>query len=55
MDYGEVSMLFENIGTVNDGMNTLSQPCSIEDRPNAPALTVPYGQIIFEQLRFNCW
>lgn len=49
----EVSQLFENIGMVADGANTLSQPQDITDKPSAPALQVPQGQIDFDQVRFH--
>ncbi|WP_286086878.1 MULTISPECIES: ABC transporter ATP-binding protein [unclassified Halomonas] len=49
----EVAGLFENIGTVQDGMNTIAQPPSITDVPNAPALTVPRGEIKFDALSFH--
>ena len=38
----EVTALFENIGTVYDGMGMMTKPHDIEDRPQAPAL--PDGQ-----------
>lgn len=46
----EVSALFENIGTVRDGMNTISNPIAVQDQPNAPALTVSGGDIVFDQV-----
>ncbi|WP_421861922.1 ABC transporter ATP-binding protein [Motiliproteus sp.] len=49
----EVSMLFEHIGTVADGMATLAQPREVQDRPGAPALKVSSGQIDFDQIRFH--
>ncbi len=49
----EVSDLFENVGTVRDGISTLSLPISVEDAPDAPALTVPAGRVEFRQLRFG--
>jgi ATP-binding cassette subfamily B multidrug efflux pump len=49
----EVAGLFENIGTVQDGMNTLAQPLAIVDRPEAIELSVPCGAICFEQVRFH--
>jgi ATP-binding cassette, subfamily B, multidrug efflux pump len=49
----EVSSLFENIGTVADGMNTLSKATDIEDRPNAPALKVRQGEILFDGVDFH--
>ena len=49
----EISALFENIGTVADGMETLSQPLEIEDLPDAPALNVSSGQIAFDNMSFH--
>ncbi|MBU2865085.1 ABC transporter ATP-binding protein/permease [Reinekea forsetii] len=49
----EVTALFENIGTVIDGMSTLSKPITIEDKPNAPALNVHQGAIEFDQVGFH--
>lgn len=49
----EVSALFENIGTVQDGMATLSLPRQIEDRQNAPPLHVEKGEIVFDRIRFH--
>ncbi len=49
----EVAGLFENIGTVQDGINTIAQPHAIQDRPGAPALEVPAGEIRFEHVRFG--
>ncbi|MBZ5486228.1 ABC transporter ATP-binding protein [Halomonas aquamarina] len=49
----EVAGLFENIGTVQDGMNTIAQEPSIRDVPDAPALEVPQGEIHFDGLHFG--
>ncbi|MBQ0783470.1 MAG: ABC transporter ATP-binding protein [Amphritea sp.] len=49
----EVSTLFENIGTVNDGMNTLSQPLEVTDRDEAEPLAVDIGKIRFEDVSFH--
>lgn len=49
----EVGMLFENLGMVADGRNTLSQPQGITDADNAPDLTINQGQIAFEDVRFH--
>ena len=49
----ESAMLFENIGTVTDGMGTLSKPQTILDKPKARALEVKYGDIRFEHLDFS--
>lgn len=49
----EVSSLFENIGTVADGIATLSRPIEVKDQDNASKLTVPAGKIEFQQVSFN--
>ncbi|MGR6468794.1 ABC transporter ATP-binding protein [Rhizobium sp. PAMB 3182] len=49
----EVSALFENIGTVYDGMAMMTKPHDIVDRPAANALTVPKGEILFDKVRFH--
>lgn len=49
----EVSSLFENIGTVSDGIATLSQPALVQDTPNAKALAVNKGAIQFNAVSFN--
>lgn len=49
----EVSALFENIGTVQDGMATLSLPRRIEDEPDARPLIVERGGIVFDSIRFH--
>ena len=43
----EVSSLFENIGTVQDGINTLSKPTAVKDVENAQPLNVSGGAITF--------
>lgn len=49
----EVSALFENIGTAQDGLQTLAQANTLPDKPNAPPLTVTHGQIEFQQVQFG--
>jgi ATP-binding cassette, subfamily B, multidrug efflux pump len=49
----EVARLFEQVGTVQDGINTLAQPLALTDRPNARELDVDKGEIRFENVRFN--
>jgi ATP-binding cassette subfamily B multidrug efflux pump len=49
----EVSGLFENIGTVQDGIGSISLPRLVEDRPDAPALAVGCGEIAFEHIHFH--
>lgn len=48
----EVSSLFENIGTVVDGMNTLSKPQQVQDASYAPALEIKRGAIRFDNVAF---
>ncbi|QJD57971.1 ABC transporter ATP-binding protein [Pseudomonas sp. gcc21] len=49
----EVSALFENIGTVQDGINSISRPQVVEDAPDAVPLKVTRGEIKFEDVRFH--
>ena len=49
----EISNLFENIGVVQDGMNTLSNAEQIEDAPNAKALNINGGEIDFRGVEFG--
>lgn len=49
----EVASLFENIGTVEDGMNTIAQPLAITDGDGARDLEVSRGEIRFEHLQFH--
>ena len=49
----EISSLSENIGTVADGINTLSVDTEIEDIKNANDLTVSNGEINFNDVTFN--
>lgn len=48
----ESARLFENIGTVNDGMATLTKPHTIVDKPNCVALEVKQGEIKFNDISF---
>lgn len=48
----QIASLFENIGTIQDGMKTLGQPVLIQDRPDAKELQVVGGKIDFQQLNF---
>lgn len=48
-----VTAIFEHIGIVQDGIQTLSQPTEVQDAPKAPALVVPKGEIAYEKVRFH--
>ena len=49
----EVSGLFENIGVVQDGVETISRTRTVVDAPGAATLTVPQGAISFERIGFH--
>ena len=49
----EVGALFENMGTVVDGMKTLSKPITIQDKPDAKELKVSQGGINFDNVSFH--
>jgi ATP-binding cassette subfamily B multidrug efflux pump len=48
----EFAALFEHIGTVQDGINTLSRPHTVVDREGAPPLRVTRGEIRFDHVGF---
>jgi ATP-binding cassette subfamily B multidrug efflux pump len=49
----EMANLFEQVGTVQDGINTLSRPQAVLDRPGAVPLRVTRGELQFEQASFR--
>jgi ATP-binding cassette subfamily B multidrug efflux pump len=49
----EISSLFENIGTVQDGINTLSVPSKVVDSDEATTLDVTDGKIHFDNIGFE--
>jgi len=48
-----LTSIFENIGTVQEGMETIAQPHRVLDRPNAPMLRVSRGEIAYENVTFH--
>ncbi|MGD8163935.1 ABC transporter ATP-binding protein [Pantoea sp. FN0307] len=48
-----VNGIFDNIGTVQDGLTTIAQPLSVTDEPNAKPLRVTQGGIRFENVHFD--
>ncbi|MGP1931148.1 MAG: ABC transporter ATP-binding protein [Arsenophonus sp. ET-YP4-MAG3] len=48
----EIAALFEHVGTVQDGINTLSHPNDVNDLPNAKPLQVKKGELRFEHINF---
>jgi len=49
----EMAALFEHIGTVQDGINTLARAHEVKDRDDARPLTVTRGELRFEQVGFS--
>jgi len=48
----EMSSLFEHVGTVQDGINTLARPQAVVDAPGAKPLVVARGEVRFENVDF---
>ncbi len=48
----ELAMLFEHIGTIRDGMGTLSKPHNIVDASNAQPLNIQRGAVDFQHIHF---
>jgi ATP-binding cassette subfamily B multidrug efflux pump len=48
-----VNGIFENIGMVQDGLKSISQPVGVTDRDAAPKLLVSRGEVKFENLEFQ--
>ncbi|MCE4361991.1 ABC transporter ATP-binding protein [Xanthomonas hortorum] len=48
-----VNGIFEDIGSVQDGMQTISQPVLVQDAPDAVPLQVTQGQVQFEHIHFH--
>jgi ATP-binding cassette subfamily B multidrug efflux pump len=48
----EMANLFEQVGTVQDGMNTLSRPHAVSDQAAAVPLRVLRGELRFDDVRF---
>ncbi|QRN55889.1 ABC transporter ATP-binding protein [Dyella caseinilytica] len=48
-----VNGIFENVGTVQDGITTISQPRTVQDREGAMPLEVVAGEVRFEDIHFH--
>ncbi|WP_332762154.1 ABC transporter ATP-binding protein [Pseudomonas koreensis] len=48
-----VTGIFENIGMVQDGLRTISQPVSVTDHEQAKPLQVAHGEVRFEHVDFH--
>ena len=49
----ELSALFENIGTVHDGISSISLPPTVDDAPGAPTLPRVRGDVRFDDVSFH--
>ena len=49
----EVSGIFENVGVVQEGMDSIARPLALVDAPGATTLAVPRGEVRFEAVRFS--
>ncbi len=49
----QVTDIFENLGTIQEGMMTIARPIALTDREDASDLAVGRGEIRFEAIRFG--
>ncbi|GLH21208.1 multidrug ABC transporter ATP-binding protein [Pseudomonas atacamensis] len=49
----QMTSLFENIGTVQDGMATLTSGPKVQDAPDAKVLEPAGGEVVFDNVSFN--
>ncbi len=49
----EVSNVFENVGVVMDGVETIARERAIDDSPDAVELAVEAGGILYDHINFN--
>ncbi|MBI4724818.1 MAG: ABC transporter ATP-binding protein, partial [Rhodomicrobium sp.] len=48
-----ITGIFENVGTVQEGMEAISRPWTVVDAPGAKRLCVTRGEIRYENVRFH--
>ena len=48
-----VAGLFENLGTVHEGMETISEPHQVLDVPDARPIAIEKGEIVFDDVTFH--
>jgi len=48
-----IADVFENIGVVHEGMETISLPNLLQDAPDAKPLSVPHGEIHLDHIHFH--
>ena len=49
----EMTSLFESVGTIQDGINTLSRPRAVVDKAGARPLAVTRGEVRFDDVTFR--
>ncbi len=49
----EVSGIFENVGVVQEGMDSIARPLTLVDAPDASSLLVARGEVRFDAVRFS--
>lgn len=49
------SNIFRQIGTTRDSMDTIAQPLTMLDAPEAKALEVKAGELTYDNVSFNYW
>jgi len=49
----EMSQLFENIGTVRNGINAVAVPRLVPDKADAEPIAVSQGEVVFENVSFH--
>jgi ATP-binding cassette subfamily B multidrug efflux pump len=48
-----VAGLFENLGAVHEGMETISRPHQVVDNPHANPIAIERGEIVFDDVSFH--
>ncbi|WP_240232929.1 ABC transporter ATP-binding protein [Devosia lacusdianchii] len=49
------SNIFRQVGNVRDSMDTIAQPLTMVDEPDAKALDVTKGELTYDNVSFNYW
>jgi len=49
------SSIFRQVGTVRDSMDTIAQPLTMLDAPDAKDMVVPRGELVYDNVSFNYW
>ncbi|MEL6570518.1 MAG: ABC transporter ATP-binding protein [Pseudomonadota bacterium] len=47
---GAISNFYQELGVIREGMQTIAQPIALVDRPDARALQVTEGEVVFDDL-----